>query len=50
LLIDDSTDHEHGVINLWKRGKSGGHRLYPDFGKYMELETFQYFYSAAAFA
>jgi hypothetical protein len=50
LMIAAVTEVEQGVENLWKRGDCCGRRhSYPDFGKYVDINTFKCFESAAPF-
>jgi hypothetical protein len=35
LLIAATTEVENGIENLWKRGRVGNRRFYPDFGRSM---------------
>lgn len=50
LLIAAATEVENGVENLWSRGSSGGRHDYPDFGRYMPVNYFKAFQSAAPYA
>lgn len=50
LLIAGANQLENGVENLWKLGDSGGLTDYPDFGKYVDVNTFKCWLSAAVFA
>ena len=49
LIIAAATEIENGVSNLWKRGPSGGRHDFPDFGRYMPVNYFKCFASAAPF-
>ena len=49
LVVAAATELEDGTENLWKRGSSGGRRMYPDFGKYLNKEVFKCFCSAAPY-
>ena len=48
LLIAAASEHHVGV-DLWKKGRSGGRHLYPDFGKYESYQMFQLFCSAVPY-
>ena len=50
LLIAAATEPFTGVENLWKTGRSKGRHNYPDFGKYMPINYFKAFCSAAPYA
>ena len=49
LLIAAKTEVECGVDNLWRKGYSSGRHSYPNFGKYMSINKFRAFCSAAIF-
>ena len=49
LMIAAASEIENGFENLWKRGPSGGRHDYPDFGKYMPINHFKAFQSAAPY-
>jgi hypothetical protein len=40
---------EKGVENLWKHGKAGNRRYYPDFGRFMPINEMKAFCSASPF-
>ena len=50
LLIVATSEMECGIYNFWKRVKYNGRRSYPDFGKYVPINYFKAFCSAAAYA
>ena len=49
LLLAGVCEADVGVDNLWKKGKSGGRRMYADFGRYLPKNMFKVFLSCAAF-
>ena len=51
LMISATTERFVGAENLWKKGKAQFSRhYYPDYGKYVSLETFKCFKAAAPYA
>lgn len=48
LLIASVTEADVGVENLWKKGMSGGHHEYANFGQYIPMNMFKAFQSGAA--
>jgi hypothetical protein len=50
LLIAAATELFAGIGNLWKTDRFKGHHNYPDFGKYMLINYFKAFCSAAPYA
>ena len=50
LLIAAASEMENGVENLWKAGMRKMRRPYPDFGRYMSINEFHAFCSAAPYA
>ena len=49
VIIASATEIESGIDNLWKAGPSAGRHSYPDFGKYIPINYFKAFCSAAPF-
>ena len=49
LMIAAATEVDVGVENLWLRGKSNGRRNYPNFGRYIQQNTFKAFQHAAPY-
>jgi hypothetical protein len=49
LLIAAATEVENGIENLWKRGRVGNRRYFPDFGKFMAINEMKAFCSAAPY-
>lgn len=49
LLIAAASEHEVGIENLWKQGKSSSRHNYPDFGQYMPKKYFKAFMAAAPY-
>lgn len=49
LLVAAATEVENGVENLWKRGKVGNRRNYPDFGRFVPINEMKAFCSVAPF-
>ena len=47
LLIAAVTEPEIGIDNLWRRGQSRGRHKHADFGRYIPLNMFKAFCSAA---
>jgi hypothetical protein len=49
LMLAACTEGDIGALNLWKRGRSGGRHIFPDFGKCMPFHHFMAFMTAAPF-
>lgn len=49
LIIAGTTEMESGVQGLWRHGRSNGRRMYPDFGRYADQNTFNVFRHGAIF-
>jgi hypothetical protein len=47
LHVTAATEVENGVENLWKHGKVGNRRYYPDFGRFVTINEIKAFCSAA---